>query len=136
MPFTAILAIGGVLVVLYPLYSRLALALLQPGRMLAATRMLFPLGFILEMPFPLGIRAISNQLTGATAWAWGMNGLFTVVGGLLSVVLGVLLGFNFTILLALAIYVLAFAVFPRLRAMAPQTHGREVAAAGAHPTTA
>jgi hypothetical protein len=88
------------------------------------------------MPFPLGILAISNQPRGAIAWAWGMNGLFTVVGGLLSVVLGVLLGFNFTIMLALAIYALAFAVFPRLRAMAPQTQGREVAAAGAHPTTA
>jgi spermidine synthase len=136
VPFVAILIIGGALVAFYPALSRLALALPLPGRMLASGLMMFPLGFFLGMPFPLGILAISSQPRGAIAWAWGMNGLFTVVGGLLSVVLGVLLGFNFTILLALAIYALAFAVFPRLRAMAPQTHGREVAAAGAHPTTA
>jgi spermidine synthase len=136
LPFVAILIVGGALVAFYPALSRLALALPLPGRMLASSLMMFPLGFFLGMPFPLGILAISNQPRGAIAWAWGMNGLFTVVGGLLSVVLGVLLGFNFTIMLALAIYALAFAVFPRLRAMAPQTQGREVAAAGAHPTTA
>jgi spermidine synthase len=136
VPFIAILVIGSALVALYPAYSRLALALPLPGRMLAAALMMFPLGFFLGMPFPLGILAISNQPRGAIAWAWGMNGLFTVVGGLLSVVLGVLLGFTFTILLGLAIYALAFSVFPRLRAMAPQTQARVVAAAGAHPTTA
>jgi spermidine synthase len=135
VPFVAILIIGGALVAFYPALSRLALALPLPGRMLASGLMMFPLGFFLGMPFPLGILAISNQPRGAIAWAWGMNGLFTVVGGLLSVVLGVLLGFNFTILLALVIYALAFSVFPRLRAMAPQSQGREVAAS-VHPTTA
>ena len=136
VPFVAILVIGGALVALYPALSRLALALPLPGRMLASSLMMFPLGFFLGMPFPLGILAISNQPRGAIAWAWGMNGLFTVVGGLLSVALGVLLGFNFTILLALAIYALAFSIFRRLRAMAPQTAGREVAPPRVHPTTA
>jgi hypothetical protein len=79
--------------------------------------MMFPLGFFLGMPFPLGILSIARQPRGAIAWAWGMNGLFTVVGGFLSVVVSTLLGFNFAILLALAIYAIAFAVFPRLRAV-------------------
>jgi hypothetical protein len=136
VPFVAILAIGLALVAFYPSLSRLALALPLPGRMLAASLMMFPLGFFLGMPFPLGILAISNQPRGAIAWAWGMNGLFTVVGGLLSVVISVLFGFNFAILLALAIYALAFMVFPRVRAMALQPSARTLAASEAHVTAA
>jgi spermidine synthase len=120
IPFVAILTVGLALVALYPALSRVALSLSLPGRMLASSLMMFPLGFFLGMPFPLGILAISNQPRGAIAWAWGMNGLFTVVGGFVSVIVSVKFGFNFAILLALAIYGVAFAVFPRLRAMAVQ----------------
>jgi hypothetical protein len=121
VPFVAILAVGLALVALYPALSRFALALSLPGRMLASSIMMFPLGFFLGMPFPLGILAISSQPRGAIAWAWGMNGLFTVVGGFLSVIVSVTFGFNFAILLALSIYGLAFSVFPKLRAMAGQS---------------
>ena len=128
VPFVAILAVGLALVALYPALSRFALALSLPGRMLASSIMMFPLGFFLGMPFPLGVLAISNQPRGAIAWAWGMNGLFTVVGGFVSVIVSVTFGFNFAILLALSIYGLAFSVFPRLRAMAPHTAALPVAA--------
>jgi len=129
VPFVAILAIGLALVALYPALSRYALSLSLPGRMLASSLMMFPLGFFLGMPFPLGILTISNQPRGAIAWAWGMNGLFTVVGGFVSVIVSVKFGFNFAILLALSIYAVAFSVFPKLRAMAPQTAALPVAAA-------
>ena len=121
VPFVAILAVGLALVALYPALAHLALALSLPGRMLASSIMMFPLGFFLGMPFPLGILAISNQPRGAIAWAWGMNGLFTVVGGFVSVIVSVTFGFNFAILLALTIYSVAFAVFPKLRAMESRT---------------
>jgi len=127
-PFLAIIVIGLALVLLYPALAHLALALPLPGRMLASSLMMFPLGFFLGMPFPLGILAISNQPRGAIAWAWGMNGLFTVVGGFVSVIVSVLFGFNFAIIMALAIYGLAFSVFPRLRAMAPRTAAEPVPA--------
>jgi hypothetical protein len=117
VPFIAILLIGLALVTLYPKLAELALALPLAGRILVSGLMMFPLGFFLGMPFPLGILSIARQPRGAIAWAWGMNGLFTVVGGFLSVVVSTLLGFNFAILLALAIYAIAFAVFPRLRAV-------------------
>jgi len=77
--------------------------------------MIFPLGFCLGMPFPLGILAIEKQPTGAVAWAWGVNGLFTVIGGLLSVVLSVFIGFKVTVLVALALYALALSMFSRMR---------------------
>ena len=50
-----------------------------------------------------------------------MNGLFTVIGGLASVLLGLELGFNFTIVIALALYACALAVFRKMRDTV--THG-------------
>jgi spermidine synthase len=116
VPFAGTLIVGLGLLLLYPVLFHAALALSLPGRIIAAAVMIFPLGFFLGMPFPLGILAIANRPAGAVAWAWGMNGLFTVAGGLLSVLLSMMLGFNIAITIALALYGLAFAVFPYLRA--------------------
>jgi spermidine synthase len=115
LPFVAVIVIGLALIVLYPPLAKMALALPLAGRAAAAALMIFPLGFFLGMPFPLGILAIANQPRGAIAWAWGMNGLFTVIGGLASVFLGLELGFNFTIVIALALYACALAVFRKMR---------------------
>src|SRR5205814_10034907 len=95
--------------------ARVGLTLPLAGRVVASGVMIFPMGFVLGMPFPLGILAIAHQPRGAIAWAWGMNGLFTVVGGLLSVLISVAFGFNVAILFALGLYALAFAVFRKLR---------------------
>ncbi len=136
VPFVAILLIGLALVVSYPMLAKLALALPLYGRVIASSLMMFPLGFFLGMPFPLGILAIAPQPRGAIAWAWGMNGLFTVVGGFLSIIVSAMLGFNFAVLLALGIYAIAFGLFRRLGAItAPEANGRSLAvgaAAGRH----
>jgi hypothetical protein len=120
-PFVAIIVIGLALIAVYPPLAKLALAFSLPGRAAAAALMIFPLGFFLGMPFPLGILAITHQPRGAIAWAWGMNGLFTVIGGLGSVLLGLEWGFNFTIVIALALYACALAVFRKMRDTV--THG-------------
>lgn len=115
VPFLAVIAIGAVLVFVYPWVANAALGLPIGGRMFVAGLMIFPLGFFLGMPFPLGILAIQHQPRGAIAWAWGMNGLFTVIGGLASVVIGLEKGFNFAIVVALVLYGLACAVYTRMR---------------------
>ena len=77
--------------------------------------MIFPLAFFLGMPFPLGILAVSGQARGAVAWAWAFNGLFTVVGGLSSVLISIFYGFQNTVIVATAIYMLGFLMFSRIR---------------------
>jgi len=134
IPFVAIVTYGTLLEVLYPQLARSALELAIGGRVLVSVLMLLPLGFFLGMPFPLGVLAIAERPRGAVAWAWGMNGLFTVVGGLLSMLLSLRFGFNFAIALALGLYVLAFATYPSLRdakvmdASEPARNRRAVAA--------
>jgi spermidine synthase len=115
MPFVAIMVIGLALILLYAPIAQAGLALPLAGRIAVATVMIFPLGFFLGMPFPLGILAIENQPRGAVAWAWGMNGLFTVIGGLASVLGGLEIGFNFTIVIALALYGCALLVYRKMR---------------------
>jgi hypothetical protein len=44
-----------------------------------------------------------------------MNGLFTVIGGIASVLLSIYLSFNFTLFCAVLIYALALALFMRMR---------------------
>jgi spermidine synthase len=132
LPFIAIIAIGLVLVAVYPPLAKLALALPIAGRVVVAGLMIFPLGFFLGMPFPLGILAIANQPRGAIAWAWGMNGLFTVIGGLTSVILGLEVGFNLTIVIALALYACALALYRRMRDAV--AHGAGALAESKDPT--
>jgi len=115
VPFVAIMVIGLALVLLYEPIAKAGLAFPIGGRIAISGLMIFPLGFFLGMPFPLGILAIEHQPRGAVAWAWGMNGLFTVIGGLASVFGGVEIGFDFTIIIALALYGCALAVYRKMR---------------------
>lgn len=130
VPFIGVLVTGTALVLLYSALANLALSLPLPGRVLAAGAMIFPVGFFLGMPFPLGVLAIRDRPPGAVAWAWGMNGLFTVVGGLVSVLASVAWGFNNTLLGALALYAVAFALYPLLR-----SHRAKVPVAAPAPVT-
>ncbi len=47
---------------------------------------LAPLGFFMGMPFPLGIKILSNRAPEAIPWAWAMNGIFSVCASVFSIV--------------------------------------------------
>jgi hypothetical protein len=72
-----------------------------------------PLGFFLGMPFALGIAGSYEKGRGAVGWAWAVNGLFTVLGSVFSILLAMYIGFTFTLYLAFALYALAGVLLPR-----------------------
>jgi spermidine synthase len=115
IPFMGILLFGTLLVLIYPWAAHLALSLQQWPRIFVSALLIFPLGFFLGMPFPIGVLAIADKPRGAVAWAWGMNGLFTVVGGLSSVLLSLFFGFNAAIYTALALYAVALLLYRPMR---------------------
>lgn len=84
-------------------------------RIAVATLMIFPIGFFLGMPFPLGILAIEKKPRGAIAWSWAMNGLFTVIGGILSVLLSIYYGFQITLIFAMMVYLVAWILYARVK---------------------
>lgn len=63
-----------------------------------------PLGGLLGMFFPYGIRLLTPHDPEFTAWAWAVNGCLTVVGSVTSVILATAWGFVAVIGLCLAIY--------------------------------
>ncbi|MCX7983102.1 MAG: hypothetical protein N2572_09390 [Syntrophales bacterium] len=67
-----------------------------PGwmRLILSLLLVFPLAFIMGMPFPIGIKALGKAEAGAIPWAWGVNGFFSVLGACLAVVLSVEAGFR------------------------------------------
>jgi hypothetical protein len=62
------------------------------GRGLLAVLVLAPLGVLMGMPFPLGLRALAGGDVARTAWAWAANGFASVVAAPLAAIVGVELG--------------------------------------------
>jgi hypothetical protein len=50
------------------------------SRVLLSVVMLAPLGILLGMPFPCGLRIVGEETPSLVSWAWGVNGFFTVIG--------------------------------------------------------
>ena len=82
------------------------------ARALVAAGLLAPLAFCMGMPFPLALRELDEPLV---PWAWGINGCASVVSATLATLLAVDFGFSAVLWIALALYVLVLAVFPRRR---------------------
>jgi hypothetical protein len=76
-------------------------------RIAIATLLVAPLGFLMGMPFPKGLRATGHGPFPAPPLYWGLNGLFSVVGSLATMVAAVTLGFTWAMLGGAAFYVAA-----------------------------
>lgn len=85
-------------------------------RLALTTVRLAPLGFLMGMPFPSGIRWAGMHRPGSVPWLWGINGVTSVLGSALSITLAIHIGFRLTLLIAVALYGLAGV------AMARQVH--------------
>ena len=118
-PFVLILVIGTLFTLTYPSLFQRLLELPLGGRLVGSAALILPLGFFMGMPFPLGILSIKDYPRGAIAWAWGMNALFTVVGGMACGLLSIQLGFRTTLVIGLSIYAGAFLLISRLLTRGP-----------------
>ena len=72
-----------------------------------------PVSIALGLPFPLGLSRAGTG--GFMPWAWGLNGAFSVVSTPLANLIAMQAGYSIVLISALALYVLANAVFPRDR---------------------
>ncbi len=84
--------------------------------------LLGPLGFVMGMPFPTGLRWLSSrsleedaaplppQSYNAVEWAWAMNAGSSVLGSVLATVVAIHFGLNFTMAQGAIAYLLALAL--------------------------
>lgn len=111
-----------------PLLMEKTLSLVLWQRFVVAAGCLVPLGFALGIPFSAGMEVLNSSpryegiRRTLLAWAWGMNGLFTVIGSALTVFLALFYGFAATLAIATCAYVVAafvlYKVIARNRAQA------------------
>lgn len=103
-----------------PVLMEQTLSLVLWQRFVVAAACLIPLGFALGIPFSAGMEVLNTSpryegIRGTLlAWAWGMNGLFTVIGSALTVFLALFYGFAATLWIATCAYVLAAVVLSRI----------------------
>ena len=93
-----------------PLVFSAALGWTLPFRILLAIVILIPLGVLLGMPFPTGLRLVSLEAPALVPWGWGVNGFFTVIGTVIALILGMAWGFKVVLVVGGCAYLLALAV--------------------------
>ena len=95
------------------------------SRLLVSAAILIPLGFVMGMPFPTGLRALDalcsaaaeqNAGENAIEWAWAMNAAASVLGSVLAMVLAIQFGLTVTLACGTAAYLFALLLIPALRA--------------------
>ena len=78
------------------------------GARLAVTVVLLaPLGVVMGMPFPMGMRWAGLQAPGVVPWLWGVNGVTSVMGSALGIALAIHVGFRAVLLIGAGVYGLA-----------------------------
>jgi hypothetical protein len=79
------------------------------ARASVAVALLAPLGLVLGMPFPLGVRVLEAWRPQFIPWAWAINGFVSVFASIFCIVLAMAIGFQNVLLIAAAIYAAGFA---------------------------
>jgi spermidine synthase len=94
----------------------------RAARIAVAVGALVPVGLVLGVPMPAGIRLLSARAPQMLTWAWGMNGAFSVVGATLAIFIAMNWGFRVTLLAASATYLIGLlALIVSVRQTAPQS---------------
>lgn len=102
-----VLAIAAIALVYAGLLPRLLPALAawpDAARIAVTLALIFPLGFAMGMPFPLGMSRLAAADEPLVPWAWGLNACASVVSAVLATLLAIHLGFSVVLLLAVALY--------------------------------
>jgi hypothetical protein len=106
----------GLLIIIYifliPFIFNQLLGLNLALRLLVMVLMLVPLGFLMGFPFPLGIRALKEvEMDRYIPWIWGLNGVGSVLGSALTIVIAISSGFAQALLVGAICYLFVCLVF-------------------------
>jgi hypothetical protein len=81
----------------------------RDARIAVAVATITPIGLILGLPMPSGIRLLSARAPEMVAWAWGINGALSVVGATLAIFIAMNWGFHATLLASAGTYAIGLA---------------------------
>ena len=78
-----------------------------PVRVLTTVLFIVPLGFLLGIPFPVGMGELHRVAAPMVPWAWAVNGAASVAAPVIAMILGIVAGFSVAIYFGASMYVLA-----------------------------
>jgi hypothetical protein len=88
-----------------------AMQLSLPARSAITLAGLLPVGILLGLPFPTAVKAIEKLNPSFIAWAWGVNGVTSVLASIVAIVVAMRVGFTMVVLIAAATYLLGMASY-------------------------
>jgi predicted membrane-bound spermidine synthase len=100
-----------------PVLFSAALGLTLVWRVALAVVVLAPLGMLLGMPFPTGLRIVAEEASTLVPWSWGVNGFCTVIGTVTALILGMSFGFTTVLFVGAVCYLIALAAIATSKAI-------------------
>jgi len=80
-------------------------------RILMAVGLVAPLGVLMGMPFPAGLRFVDQFRPELNPWAWGINACATVIGTVVCILITFILGFRLALLAGAFCYFTGWLIF-------------------------
>jgi hypothetical protein len=85
------------------------------SRIIISVLLIAPLGIMMGMPLPIGMTLLDFKENKLVLWAWGLNGVASVIGSILCIVIAHLMGYKVTFFLSAVCYLAAILCLMRLR---------------------
>ena len=104
------------------------------NRLLIGIALLAPLGFLMGVPFPAGLRWLSSRSGSATSsqsdlaiipWVWGVNGAASVIAAVAAALLALTWGYNWVLRLSAVCYAIAWLTVMVAAPPDPAAHPRQ-----------
>ena len=81
-------------------------------RLLIAVGVVAPIGFVLGMPMPTGLRIVRRAAPTLLPWCWAVNGFLSVFGSLFAIAVSMVVGFHNVLLSVIVIYAIGLLAMP------------------------
>jgi len=107
---SGIMGIGLVYVLMLPPLIYAAISEPFALKAIMSIGLLFPIGFLMGIPLPTGMRLLKSHIPTFIPWMWAINGGFSVLGAILTVILSIIYGGSYAMLLGISAYVIALVV--------------------------
>jgi hypothetical protein len=109
LPVLSFLIVAGG--ILFPSFSDLLMQYSLKVRIISVFFYLVPAGLLMGIPFPAGMRMLNEKNRAIIPWAWVVNGCFSVLAPVITILLAMSFGFRFVMWAGAGAYIAAFAVF-------------------------
>jgi hypothetical protein len=112
LPFliAGLVALGSIYALVMP--SVVSAVIPQPFETKVAISVLIlaPIGLLMGMPLPTGIRILKSHGSDYIPWMWAINGAFSVLGAVLAVAIGITQGASYALLVGILVYLIPLGV--------------------------